>query len=108
MLEKVNHLAEQAAINISRRQFFGRLGRAAAASAAALAGFLAASGDARAGRKAPQRCGPLSSSSCAGKYVGAFCFNEALGAGKCASTDKKDKSQEVICVCHVKRKGPRR
>jgi hypothetical protein len=41
MLEKVNQLAEQAATNVSRRQFLGRLGRSAMAVAAASGGLLA-------------------------------------------------------------------
>ena len=40
MFEKFNQLAEGAATNVSRRQMFGRIGRAAAAAAAVLAGLL--------------------------------------------------------------------
>ena len=40
MLEELNHLAQTAATNMSRRQMLGRLGRAAAAAAAVLAGLL--------------------------------------------------------------------
>lgn len=54
MLEKLNQLAEQAATNVSRRGFLGRIGRGAGAAAAAAAGLVILAGDARAGRK-PRR-----------------------------------------------------
>ena len=40
MLEKLNHLARAAAINVARRQFLGNLGQAALGAAAGLAGLL--------------------------------------------------------------------
>jgi hypothetical protein len=49
MFEKFNQLAQVAATNVSRRQMFGRLGRAAAAAAAVLAGLLPSSAEARRG-----------------------------------------------------------
>jgi hypothetical protein len=55
MLEKFNHLAEQAATNVSRRQFLGRFGRGALTVAAAAGGLLAFPGHASAGRG---RCPP--------------------------------------------------
>jgi hypothetical protein len=50
MLEKFVEIAEQAATGVSRRQFLGRLGRGAAAAAAATAGMLAHPGEALARR----------------------------------------------------------
>lgn len=50
MLEKFNQLAEQAATNVSRRSFLGRLGRGAMAAAAAAGGLLAFGAGAQAGR----------------------------------------------------------
>jgi len=57
MLEKFNHLAQAAATNVSRRQMFGQLGRAAAAAAAVLAGFLPSSAEAGLGRGKCSQCG---------------------------------------------------
>ena len=51
MLEKVSEIAEQAATNVSRRQFLGRFGGAAAATAAALGGLLALPAVAQAGKR---------------------------------------------------------
>jgi hypothetical protein len=53
MLEKFNHFAEAAATNMSRRQVFGRLGRAAGVAAAALAGLLPSQAEAR---RPPGKC----------------------------------------------------
>lgn len=50
MLKKLNQLAEQAATNVSRRQFLGRIGRGAGVAAAACAGLLIQASPARAGR----------------------------------------------------------
>ena len=47
MLEKVSQLAEQAATNMSRRQMLGRVGRAAAAATAVLAGLMPSPAEAR-------------------------------------------------------------
>lgn len=49
MLEKFNDIALTAARNMSRRQMFGRIGRAAAAAAAMLAGLLPSQAEARGG-----------------------------------------------------------
>ena len=51
MFEKVSQMAEQAATNVSRRQFLGRFGRGAMVVAAAAGGLLAYPGGALAGRK---------------------------------------------------------
>ena len=48
MFDKLSQVAEQAAINISRRQFFGRLGRVAMVVTTAAGGLLMLPGDAKA------------------------------------------------------------
>jgi hypothetical protein len=50
MFEKVSQIAEQAATNVSRRQFLGRFGKGALMLAAALGATLALPGVAHAGR----------------------------------------------------------
>ena len=50
MFDKVGQAAESLATHVSRRGFMGSLGRGALAVAGALAGVLALSSDARAGR----------------------------------------------------------
>jgi hypothetical protein len=54
MFEKLMQAAEQAATGVSRRDFFGRLGRMAMVAAAAAAGVAASAGEAQAGRGCPQ------------------------------------------------------
>jgi hypothetical protein len=49
MLERVHNAAERAAAGVSRRAWFGRLGRGALVVAGALAGLAASPGGARAG-----------------------------------------------------------
>ena len=61
MFEKLKQAAERAATGVSRRQFLGRIGRAAAVTTAAVAG-IAIAGEAQAGRGCPRgthssRCG---------------------------------------------------
>jgi hypothetical protein len=56
MLEKVNQLAEQAATNVSRRQFFGRLGKGAMFAAGLVAAVLAVPSSTRAGRGTVRCC----------------------------------------------------
>jgi hypothetical protein len=53
MIEKLSQLAEQAATNVSRRQFLGRVGRGAMIAAAAAGGLLAFPAAATAGRRCP-------------------------------------------------------
>jgi hypothetical protein len=55
MFEKISQIAELAATGVSRREFLGRLGRGAAAAAAATAGILAHPGEALA-RRVKARC----------------------------------------------------
>lgn len=54
MFEKLMQAAEQLATGVSRRQFLGRLGRAALAAAAVVGGAAAMAGEARAGGGCPQ------------------------------------------------------
>lgn len=56
MLEKVTHIAEQAATNVSRRNFLERLGRGAGVAAAALGGLLISSTRVQADRGGSGRC----------------------------------------------------
>ena len=58
MFAKFNKMAEQAATNVSRRQFLGRFGRAALGAATAAGGLLALPTVARAGRRQDKPCGP--------------------------------------------------
>jgi hypothetical protein len=51
MFEKTSQLAEKLATSVSRRHFFGSLGRWAGATALAMAGMLTTAGAARAGGK---------------------------------------------------------
>ena len=96
MLEKMTEIAEQAAANVSRRQFLGRLGRRAAVSAAALGGLLALPAVAQAGRRI-KICSELSGS-CSGRSVGSSCGQ----GGTCQPVKKKgkkSKSNIVDCYC---------
>jgi hypothetical protein len=58
MFEKLTKIAEHTATNASRRQFLGRLGRAAAAAAGVLGGLLLAPRDIRAGGRSGGPHGP--------------------------------------------------
>jgi len=57
MFARFNKMAEQAATNVSRRQFLGRLGRAALGAATVAGGLLALPTVARAGRRHDKPCG---------------------------------------------------
>ena len=66
MFEKIGRAAEKAADGVSRRDFLGRFGKAALATAAVLGGVLALPGGAQAGHRTfytccliPNRCGAL-------------------------------------------------
>ena len=100
MFEKVSQLAEQAAANVSRRQFLGRLGRDAAAAAAALGGLLAFPTVAMSGRRI-RRCS-LDGPTCGGQLVGSPCPGQPRG--HCKPCDPSDKSLVVDCCC--RRRGP--
>lgn len=100
MLEKVTHIAEQAASGISRRRFLGQFGRGAAATAAALAGVLALPVVTRAG-KTVQICSENSATGCQNAPVGSACGRRTKAV--CKPVNGRDKSPIVDCVC--KRQG---
>lgn len=56
MFESISRAAEQVATNVSRREFVGRLGRAAAGLAGVLGGSLLLSSDINAAQAAVKRC----------------------------------------------------
>jgi hypothetical protein len=94
MLEKFSQLAEQAATNVSRRQFLGRMGRGAMVVAAAAGGLLALPAVARAGRRG-DLCNPnYSTSSCVNNLIGGACGN----GGKCTVT--KGTTDHCYCRDH--------
>lgn len=99
MLERITNIAEQAAMQVSRRQFVGRFGRGAAAAAAALGGLMALPTVARCGRKARRRCNADSDPSCINATEGSNC-----GSSGVCKADPKDKSIEPVCHC-VKKNG---
>ena len=92
MLEKVAHLAEQAATNVARREFLGRLGRSAMVVAAATGGLLAIPIATHAGRKPPRACGTNSSLSCQGLNVGEGCIDGDF-IGVCVAGKRGDACQ---------------
>ena len=110
MLEKVSQIAEQAATNVSRRGFLGRLGRGAAATAAALGGLLALPAATRAGRGGRICADPSTVPQCSGLPVGSPCVAPGGVEGKCSA--KKKVAGVYDCnVCRVPGtppRGPRR
>lgn len=96
MLEKVTQIAEQAATNGSRRQFLGRFGRGAAATAAALGGFLALPTETRAAKRGRVCNG--GSSACTGQLVGSPCS----GANGTCHAVHGDRSDNPACYCRPK------
>jgi len=113
MFEKFNHLAEQAATNASRRRFLSRIGRGAMAATTGVAGILAASNAAHAGRRRrirwarSGRCAADSvNSECAGKPIGAPCSH---GRGRCAAPENLEVEPGVYnCnFCATGRRGGR-
>ena len=100
MFEKVGQMAEQLATNVSRRQFLGRFGGVALATAAAVGGILALPAGAHAGPP-PRRCGPGSGGSCSGLNVGDSCFEEFTGT--CSDRPRRDGA----CYCDFKGRRPR-
>ena len=81
MLERISQLAEEAATNVSRRQFLGRLGGLALGVAAAAGGLLSLTTVAQAGRR-QTLCSPFySTSSCVNNLVGGPCGS----GGKCTA-----------------------
>ena len=97
MFEKFSEVAEKVAVSVSRRQFLGRFGGGALALAAAVGGFLALSGDAKAGP--PGACGPGSEPACFG-----FADGER---GGCEFGVCKKKGKGNDCFCFAPGPGPR-
>lgn len=100
MFEQISQFAEQAATNVSRRQFLGRMGRGAMVVAAASGGLLALPAIARAARR-NTLCGTNSSIYCYTRAVG-----DACGAGgKC--TVVKGTTNDCYCRSAGTNGGPR-
>ena len=98
MFEKFSQLAEQAATNVSRRQFLGQVGRGAMTVAAVVGGLLALPNVAQAG--GGRACsGPLTSAECQGKNVGDLC-TAANVSGKCRNNRN---SRNCYCAADVPR-----
>src|SRR5262245_35962390 len=98
MFEKFSQFAEQAATNVSRRQFLGGLGRTALAVAAAAGALLVLPSDANA---IPQ--GTLCSPTCSSIY----CANNLIGGqcrtGKCvAARGSFDSLGRPCCGCRYR------
>jgi hypothetical protein len=98
MLKKFNQLAEQAATNVSRRQFLGRFGRGAMVMAAVVGGLLIRPEDAHAGRRV---CGLNSVDECIGQPEGSVCHVN-LEEGRC-----KRVPGSSGCLCQKKVKDNR-
>ena len=82
MLERIGQLAEEAATDVSRRQFLGRFGGLALGLAAAAGGLLSLTAVAQAGRRQMLCNGMFSTSSCVNNVVGGSCGS----GGKCTVT----------------------
>ena len=101
MFERLMQAAERAATGVSRRQFFGSVGRAAAVVAAAAAGM---AGSAAAGPP-NQTCPPYptSTQNCSGSSgysVGSSCYIDAYsGSGTCVQASGGG------CYCYKKKPG---
>ena len=95
MFEKLGQLAERTSLEVSRRQFLGRCGRAALAAASAIAGILALPTIADAARRPPIVCDSLSQTSCIGKPVGSTCYGTLSFVGTCKSAQRKS----THCIC---------
>ena len=109
MFEKVSQVAEQAATNVSRRRFLGRIGRGAGVAAAAFAGLLVHASPAWAGKGTKRVCSEFSVTvTCRGKPYGSFnCTSARSGAlqpGRCFS-DQKALSPGVYNCNFCKGKG---
>lgn len=107
MFEKVSRVAEKTATSVSRRGFLGRVGKAAAFVAGALAGVTLTVNKAEAGTRL---CSPSSPAfGCSNAPVGAACIADDGSVGKCASSPRTlDANGNQICnVCNSTGKGPR-
>jgi hypothetical protein len=96
MLDKLSQLAEQAATGVSRRQFLGRIG-GAAALAGAIASVLA--NESKAGHPAVV-CDANSIIGCRGAPVGHYC-KTVDGNGTCKPFDKGS----TTCGCALLRRS---
>jgi len=97
MFEKVSQLAEQAATNVSRREFLGGVGRSALVVAAAAGGMLALPAAARAARRS-RLCSANSYGQCAGLPEGSSCSAERA-SGRCVG---RTHNGVTDCYCDVK------
>ncbi len=97
MLEKLNRAAQQAAEDVSRRQFLGRFGRGVMGWAAALGGLLALPAIAR-GAPGRRSCDASSSAACNGLMEGDTCY-EGRYVGTCRGGSKGPKDGTVPCSC---------
>ena len=98
MFDRINQIAEQAATNVSRRQFLGRLGRGALGVATAVAGLLAISSAGQGASPWGRTCGFESVFECQGRATGDACEN---GAGRC----RRIRGTANSCYCWVKGNG---
>lgn len=101
MFDKVSHLAEQAATNVSRREFLGRFGRSALAVAAAAGGILALPTVGHAGRRAQRMCSADSFGGCQGQLEGGSCTADRAFGHCVGAKPRGGKSTVVVCYCHL-------
>lgn len=92
MLDKVSQMAEQAATNVSRREFLGRLGGVAMGLAATVGGILAMPAIGDAAKPPPPLC-TGGDSQCIGMPVGTPCGSREF-VGRCKQVKK---STECSC-----------
>src|SRR5262245_23009067 len=97
MLDKINRLAEVAAVNVSRREFLGQLGRGAMAAAAFVGGLLAMPAVGDAGRKPPGVC-TGGDPGCIGSTMGSACGGGRDGGTGTCQPPKHDRNS-TICDC---------
>lgn len=91
MLERFSQLAEQAAMNVSRRAFLGRIGAGAVSASTMVGAVLAMSNLSHAGRRF---CGTDSVFACAGMEVGTPC---PLGGGEIGRCSRVQGSSGCLC-----------
>ena len=109
MFEKVSQAAEQAATNVSRRRFLGRIGRGAGVAAAAFAGLLVHAAPAWAGKRTRVCWEHSTQPACQGKPYGSYNCTSARGGelqvGRCVSNQKAISPGVYDCnVCQGKGK----
>ena len=92
MFERFGRLAEEVATSASRREFLGRLGRAALMATGAVAGVLAAPTIAEAGRR--PLCDATSDAACIGLEEGSRCGGRDY-IGRC----KRVPGTSATCTC---------